>query len=134
MTMGRTSFEGLIMAKRQIISRICAIRRGMWPCEIWNKVETNVGIHLQNLPNESNFESVQKPFQKGHLQINVACIGMPTWKSQIKAQGSRLVCSLLRKMGRGHQTPLKLEFDWNVEINIETNIFFYLLAHLSQSH
>jgi hypothetical protein len=43
-----------------------------------NKVETNVKIHLQNFPTESNFESVQKPFQKGRLQINAACVGMPT--------------------------------------------------------
>jgi hypothetical protein len=43
MTMGQTPLEGLVMAKRQVIPRICAIWRGMWPCEIceqsWNKCE-----------------------------------------------------------------------------------------------
>jgi hypothetical protein len=43
-----------------------------------NKVETIVGMHSQNLLGENNLEGVQKLSQKGHLQINVACVGMPT--------------------------------------------------------
>jgi hypothetical protein len=70
------------------------------------------------------------------MQIILACIGMLAWKSQIKVQGFSLVHNLLGKMGRSHQTPLKLEFefDWNVEVNLEAHIFLYLLAHPSQSH
>ncbi len=43
-----------------------------------NKVKTIMAIHLQNLPGENNLKGVQKPSQKGHLQTNVACVGMPT--------------------------------------------------------
>jgi hypothetical protein len=33
----------------------------MWFCAYENKVETNVGIHSQNLLGENNLEGVQKP-------------------------------------------------------------------------
>jgi hypothetical protein len=48
----------------------------------------------------------------------------------MKAQGSSMVRNLSGKMGRSHQTPLKLEFEYdqNVEVNLEANIFLYLLA------
>jgi hypothetical protein len=38
------------------------------------KVEKVMKIHLQNLLGENNLERIQKPSQKYHLQINVACI------------------------------------------------------------
>jgi hypothetical protein len=40
--------------------------------------------------------------QKGHLQINVACVGMPTWKNRMKTRGPNLVYSLLGKVGGSH--------------------------------
>jgi len=40
-----------------------------------SKVETIVGIHLQNLLGKNSFKVVQ-PSNKDHLQINSACIGM----------------------------------------------------------
>jgi hypothetical protein len=40
-----------------------------------NKVETTKGIHLLNLMNENNFESVQKPSQKDYLLISATCVG-----------------------------------------------------------
>jgi len=43
-----------------------------------NKIGIIEAIHLLNLQGENNFKSVQKPSQKDHLLINVACIGMPT--------------------------------------------------------
>jgi hypothetical protein len=46
-----------------------------------NKVETTMRIHFQNLMDENNFRCVQKPSWKDHLQINVACIGMLTWRN-----------------------------------------------------
>jgi hypothetical protein len=36
-TMGWIPFEGLIMAKKHVAPRICAIRYGMWPCAIWEQ-------------------------------------------------------------------------------------------------
>jgi len=43
-----------------------------------NKVEITKGFHLLNIPNENNFEGVQKPSQKNHFPINVACVRMLT--------------------------------------------------------
>jgi hypothetical protein len=37
MTMRQTPLEGLVMAKRQAVLRICAIQHGMWPCKIWEQ-------------------------------------------------------------------------------------------------
>jgi hypothetical protein len=47
-----------------------------------NKVETNVKIHLGNFLDENNSRIIQKPSQKDHLWINVACVGMLNWKNQ----------------------------------------------------
>ncbi len=41
-----------------------------------NKVETILIIHLLNLLSENNFEGIQKPFQKDHLPIDGACVGL----------------------------------------------------------
>ncbi len=41
-----------------------------------NKVGTIEGIHLLNLQGDNSFEGVQKPYQKYHLSINVASLGM----------------------------------------------------------
>jgi len=46
-----------------------------------NKVEIIMQVHSQNLLGENNPKGVQKPSQKDHLQINVACIRMHAWKS-----------------------------------------------------
>jgi len=35
--MGWTPLEGLVMAKRRVAVRICAIQCGMWPCVIWEQ-------------------------------------------------------------------------------------------------
>jgi hypothetical protein len=43
-----------------------------------NKVETIVAIHSKKNLGENIFEGFQKPSQMGHLQINVACIRMPS--------------------------------------------------------
>ncbi len=67
-----------------------------------NKVETIVGMHSQNLLGENNLEGVQKPSEKGHLQINVGCVRMPTWKGQMKIRGPGLVCNFLGKVGGSH--------------------------------
>jgi hypothetical protein len=48
-TMGRIPLEGLLMAKRWAIPRMCAIWGGMWPMQCENKVGTTKGIHLLNL-------------------------------------------------------------------------------------
>ncbi len=49
---------------------------------VWyeNKVEIIVERQSRNLLGENSSRGVQKPFQKDHLQINVACIRMPTLK------------------------------------------------------
>jgi hypothetical protein len=41
-----------------------------------NKVRTTKGIHLLNLQGENSPKGVQKPSQKDHLLINVACVGI----------------------------------------------------------
>ncbi len=46
-----------------------------------NKVETIVGIYLQNFMGENSPKGVQKPSQNDHLQINVTCFGMPIWNN-----------------------------------------------------
>jgi hypothetical protein len=69
-------------------------------CE--NKVETIKGIHLLNLLGENSPKGVQKPSQKNHLPINVACIEMPIRKNQKKVQGLNLAHSLLRKTRNNH--------------------------------
>jgi hypothetical protein len=40
------------------------------------KVEINEGIHSLNLLGENNLEGVKKPFQKYHLLIDGACVGI----------------------------------------------------------
>jgi len=59
-------------------------------------------MQLQNLSSENNFKGVQKPSHKNYLQLNVACVGMLTWKSYMKVQGPNLVCNILGKMGGRH--------------------------------
>jgi hypothetical protein len=54
-----------------------------------NKIETTNGIHSLNLLGESNFEGVQKPSQKDHLSIDVACIKIQVLK--IKREFNDLV-------------------------------------------
>jgi len=44
-------------------------------CE--NKVETIERIHSLSLLGENSPERVQKPSQKDHSPVNVACVGMP---------------------------------------------------------
>jgi hypothetical protein len=39
-----------------------------------NKVEIIMEIHSSNLLGENNFGNVQRPSQKDHLQINLACV------------------------------------------------------------
>jgi hypothetical protein len=41
-----------------------------------NKVGITEGIHSLNLQGQNNPKGVQKPSQKDHLLVNVACIGM----------------------------------------------------------
>jgi hypothetical protein len=47
---------------------------------------------------ENNLGGVQKPFQKDHLQKQLACIGMLAWRNQMKVQGPSLVHNFSKKM------------------------------------
>jgi hypothetical protein len=70
--MGQTPPKDLIMAKRRATPKTCAIRHGMWPCMIWKQSLNNYG---------NPFGGVQKPSQNDHLQINVTCVKMSTWRN-----------------------------------------------------
>jgi hypothetical protein len=60
--MGQIPHEGLVMAERQTAPKTCAIQCEMWHSMIWNKVEINMGIHLQNLLSENNPKSKHRDF------------------------------------------------------------------------
>jgi hypothetical protein len=57
-----------------------------------------VGIHLRYFLGKNSFEGVQKLSQRDHLQIYLTRVGMLILKSQMKVQGSGLVCNLLKKV------------------------------------
>ncbi len=46
------------------------------PMRYENKVEIIELIHSPNQLGENNLEGVQKPSQKDHLLVDVACVGM----------------------------------------------------------
>ncbi len=58
------------------------------------KVETIAKIHSHNLLGENNLEYFQKPSQNDHLQIILACIWMPIWRSMTKVWSFDMVFSL----------------------------------------
>jgi hypothetical protein len=96
------------------------------------KVETIVRIHLQNLLDENNLEGVQKPSQKGRLQINGTCVGTPTWKCQMKVQNLNLVYSLLRKVGGSHLIEDVKHTRWNTHLIITSHEVNKIKAHPSK--
>jgi hypothetical protein len=99
MTMRQIPLEGLVMTKKWTAPRICAIRHGMWPCMIWEQSWNNCGNPFTESSRWNNLKGVQKPPGKKVTCRNATCVGMPTWKSQIKVQGLGLIHSFLKKMG-----------------------------------
>ncbi len=89
-TMGWIPLDGLVMVKRWVAPRYVGFDVGK---QSWN----NYRNPFANLPGENNLEGVQKPSQKGHLQINAGCVRMSTLKSKMKFWGLGLVHGLLRK-------------------------------------
>jgi hypothetical protein len=79
--MGWTPSKSLVMLKKWIVPRKHVILGGMWPCAIWKQNWNNWMNPLAEPSGENNPKGVQKPSQKDHLPINVACVGMPTWRN-----------------------------------------------------
>jgi len=76
--MGQTPPKSLVMAKRWVAPKMCAIWVGCDFVQCENKVGIIKGIHSLNLQGESNPKGVQKSSQKDHLSINVTRVGTPT--------------------------------------------------------
>jgi hypothetical protein len=68
--------EGLVMAKRQTTPKTMQFEMECDFMQYENKVKTTKGINSPNLLGENIPKGVQKPSQKDHLSINVACIRM----------------------------------------------------------
>ncbi len=61
MAMGRITLEGWSWLKGKPFQGYVQFNVGCDLAQYNNKVETIVGIHLQNLSSENNLEGVQKP-------------------------------------------------------------------------
>jgi hypothetical protein len=102
--MGQTPLKGLVMTKRWstpkicVAPRICAIQCGMWPCAIWEQSWNNYGNPFAKSFGWNNLEGVQKSLGRKVAYKNAPCVGMPTWRSQMKVQGPSLVRNFLKNM------------------------------------
>jgi hypothetical protein len=77
-TMGQTLHEGLVMVKRWVAPRTCAIWHEMWPCAIWEQSWNDCeNLYLEFLGWKHFWKCSKIILEGGHLQINVICVGIP---------------------------------------------------------
>ncbi len=112
--MGQTPSKGLVMAKRQVASKTCAIWGRMLPYVIWEQSWNNSGNPFAKFSGWKQSQTCLKKSQNDHLLINVACGGLPIWTNQEKVWSLGLAHSFRRKVGSSHliQVVMRWELRW----------------------
>jgi hypothetical protein len=94
LTMGQILHEGLVMVKRWVAPRTCVIWHEMWPCAIWEQSWNDCeDLYLEFFGWKHFWKCSKIILEGGHLQINVICVGIPTWRNHIKTWGFDLIHS-----------------------------------------